>query len=166
MSTKDHEFIGVLENHSRFIGNALHTYERDPSIREELYQEVSLAIWRALDSFRGEASIKTFIARITHNIGVSHIRRVTRRPIATELHERVPSQTPSPERAVEALSAKQSLMQAINTLPINLRQVVGLYLEDFSHAEIAETLGISSGNVAVRLTRARSELSKIMESNK
>ena len=42
----------------------LSTYERDPSAREDMHQDLALAVWRALPSFRGAASHRTFIARI------------------------------------------------------------------------------------------------------
>jgi RNA polymerase sigma-70 factor (ECF subfamily) len=54
------------------------------------------------------------------------------------------------------------LQDAVRALPLARRQVVTLALEGFSHAEIAQALGISEGNVAVRLNRARSALSAVL----
>jgi RNA polymerase sigma-70 factor (ECF subfamily) len=48
-------------------------------------------------------------------------------------------------------------------LPLGLRQVVVLTLEGLSHAEVAEIVGISENNVAVRLTRAKATLSRLLE---
>ena len=48
----------------------------------------------------------------------------------------------------------------MQALPIGLRQVVVLTLEGLSNAEVADIVGISDNNVAVRLTRARAALSR------
>jgi RNA polymerase sigma-70 factor (ECF subfamily) len=54
-------------------------------------------------------------------------------------------------------------MLAIQTLPVSHRQMILLILEDLSHAEMAEILGITEGNVAVRLNRARKALKEALE---
>ena len=50
----------------------------------------------------------------------------------------------------------------MQALPIGLRQVVVLTLEGLSNAEVADIVGISENNVAVRLTRARAALSRLL----
>ncbi len=50
----------------------------------------------------------------------------------------------------------------MQSLPLNLRQVVVLTLEGLSHAEVADIIGISENNVAVRMTRARAELTRLL----
>tara|TARA_R110000824_G_scaffold256634_1_gene445661 strand:+ start:18271 stop:18774 length:504 start_codon:yes stop_codon:yes gene_type:complete len=163
---RDSELVALLNDHTSFIRNSLRTYERDQSRQEELYQEVALALWRALPSFRGEASHRTLIARITHNIGVSHIRRMMSRP-ATDLLEDIHiSDLASPEAEMQHQDQKRVLLTAIGKLPLGLQQSVTLHLEDFSNREIGEILGLSEGAVAVRLTRARASLSRLMEQQK
>lgn len=152
-----------LKQHARLIYKTLRVYEHNQDICDELYQEVALALWRALPSFRKEASIKTFIARITHNIAVSHVRKVTRRPFSIELDNEIKSETPSPEIQVDKIGKKELLLKAIFELPIKYRQVMVLYLEEFRQSEIADVLGISESNVAVRLSRARAKVTEKME---
>lgn len=162
----DSDLVTLLNEYTSFIRNSLRTYERDQSRQEELYQEVALALWRALPNFRGEASHRTLIARITHNIGVSHIRRMMSRP-ATDLLEDIHiSDLDSPEVEVQHQDQKRLLLTAIGKLPLGLQQAVTLHLEDFSNREIGEILGLSEGAAAVRLTRARASLSKLMEQQK
>lgn len=156
-------FADILQQYSGFIRSSLQTYEHDKAQREELYQDVALALWRALPGFRGEASYLTFIARITHNIGVSHVRKAMSRPTTEILEDSHVSSEKSPETQAQQKGQKEILLQAIGALPLGLRQTVSLYLEDFSNREIADILGLSEGNVAVRLTRARTRLSKYME---
>jgi RNA polymerase sigma-70 factor (ECF subfamily) len=58
---------------------------------------------------------------------------------------------------------RDQLRLAIQRLPLAYRQVVMLMLEELSHAEIAEVLGITENNVAVRLNRARKALKEALE---
>lgn len=67
------------------------------------------------------------------------------------------------DRERTALSIEQRrerLQAAVQSLPMGLRQVVVLTLEGLSHAEVADVVGITENNVAVRLTRARAALSR------
>ena len=58
---------------------------------------------------------------------------------------------------------RDRLRAAIQHLPLVYRQVIMLMLEDLSHAEIADVLGITESNVAVRLNRARKALKESLE---
>ena len=54
------------------------------------------------------------------------------------------------------------MQAAVRELPLGLRQVVVLTLEGLSNAEVADVVGISENNVAVRMTRARAELTRLL----
>ncbi len=164
--SREEIFAALLQEHTGFIHNSLNAYENNEAQRDELYQEVALALWRALPRFRGDASHRTLIARITHNIGVSHIRKAMSNPSTGPLEGKHLSDLPSPETEAVAQDNMRALLLAVNRLPLGLRQTVSLYLEDFSNREIAEILGLSEGNVAVRLTRARRSLSQLMEKSR
>jgi len=69
---------------------------------------------------------------------------------------------PDPERSLSIQQRHERLQRAVQDLPIGLRQVVVLALEGLSHAEIGDILGITENNVAVRLSRARTNLSRLL----
>jgi RNA polymerase sigma-70 factor (ECF subfamily) len=127
-----------------------------PADQDDLAQEISLALWTALPSFRGESSERTFVFRIAHNRGLSFLarRRVQR---GDELPE-VADGAPGPEARAAGRQDVEGLFAAIRALPVAYRQVLTLALEDVTHAEIAACLGITVENVAVRLSRARAAL--------
>lgn len=162
MRHSDEKFDELLAANASRIDRILSSYERRPAVRAELRQEVALALWQALPGFRGEASARTFVARIAHNIGASHVRRDVRRPGSETVDEALPSQAPGVEDALQRVQQRERLADAVRRLPLGQRQAVVLYLEDFSQAEIAATLGITEGAVAVRLTRARDALAASM----
>ena len=161
----ERQFDRIMADYGAALARLAASYEKFEAQREELAQEIALAIWQALPHFRGECSERTFIYRIAHNRSLSHVWKRT--PVHEDLQELEESRQPvDPEPHPEELAAQSKerarLMAAIQSLPLNHRQVILLLLEDLSHAEIAEVLGISENNAGVRLNRARKALKEIM----
>jgi RNA polymerase sigma-70 factor (ECF subfamily) len=165
----DAAFVAVLEAHDALLSRLVATYEADPARREELGQDVRLAIWQALPAFRGTSSLRTFIARIAHNRCVTHVAREARlRPLAggrpdTDAPDALAG-TPDhqPHLQLQAEQTFSALLDAVAALPLGPRQVISLALEGFTPEEIAATLGITRNNVAVRMNRARAALEKVL----
>ncbi len=136
-------------------------YELNPAVREELLQEVLLAIWESLPRLRDADRLLPFVLRIAHNLGASHVRAETRMPSPVPfddtLHDVADTAT------ADASARTQWLFEALATLPLKLRQVLMLQLEGFDYLEIADMLGISAENVGVRLHRARERLKSLSE---
>ena len=138
------------------------SYTRNQGDRDDLFQEISLAIWRALPRFRGDSSERTFIFRIAHNRGMSHIAKQKYYASADEPDEIVDPK-PDPETSLKSEQRYERLLQAIRSLPLQYRTVVTLMLEGMSYAEIADVAGLSESNVGVRLNRARDMLRNSLE---
>jgi RNA polymerase sigma factor (sigma-70 family) len=155
------QFGRILSEYGAAISRLAFGYEAVASVREELVQEIALAIWQALAHFRGECSERTFVYRIAHNRGLTHVgrRRPPHQPL-DELEESEQPIDPRPrlEEQVARTDQRARLMSAIQSLPVTHRQVIALALEGLSHAEIAEVMGITENNAAVRLTRIRKAL--------
>jgi RNA polymerase sigma-70 factor (ECF subfamily) len=124
--------------------------------REELEQEISLVIWQALPSWDQRASLKTFLFRVAHNRCIDLTRR---RP---EHHDPLTDDTiddaPDPERSLTTQQTLAHLRRAILTLPLPQRQALTLSLEDLTHQEIADILGVTPNHVGVLIHRARTAL--------
>lgn len=145
------------------ISRVAAAHERIPSRREELEQEILLAIWQALPRYRAESSVKTFVLRIAHHRSVDHVLRARREADRDELPEGLHDQRPTPEEQVSLAQRAQRLLQLVQTLPLGQRELVALALEGCSHQEIADIIGISLNNVAVRLSRARQFIQQNLE---
>lgn len=174
MRDKDRELERVLSIHAAALSRLAASYESRPALREELLQDIAFALWRALPTFRHEASEKTFVMRIATNRALSHIAaRKTdvlkgTHPVNSELMGRVPFKAdaalqavdphPRPEEEAANMQGAARLQAAVRGLPLALRQVMVLALEGLDHDESARVLGISAGNVAVRLHRAKTRL--------
>jgi RNA polymerase sigma factor (sigma-70 family) len=145
------------------IGRLTSSYESRAHAREDLLQDIRLAIWTALPRFRGDASLRTFVFRIAHNRALTHVwkRKKAGKP---EEPEDVVDARENPEASAIHDANRARLLEAVRGLPIPFRQVITLALEDLPHSEIAEVLGISENNVAVRMNRARNLLREILGS--
>ncbi|UTW56735.1 RNA polymerase sigma factor [Kordiimonas sp. SCSIO 12610] len=153
----------TLKNYSGMLSRIVASYEADPVLQQEVMQEVSLAIWRALPKFRGEGSEKAFVARVAQNICLTHVRKEVRRPRSVELDYDMKSDVASPEEQTEKEQQREKLLHAVRGLPLPMKQVVTLALEGFSHKEIGAALAISENNAMVRFSRAKGELKKALE---
>jgi RNA polymerase sigma factor (sigma-70 family) len=160
-SASEERFERIMREYGPAVSRLAASYEAVASGREELVQDIALAIWQALPHFRGECSERTFIYRIAHNRGLSHAwkRRPAHEPLEDLLESQQPiDPRPHPEEETARKHQRATLMSAIQSLPVTHRQMILLMLEDLSHAEIAEVLGITENNVGVRLNRARKAL--------
>ncbi len=158
-------FRTLLGEYGGALRRVAATYEADPTLREDLFQETCLAIWKALPKFRGESTPRTFLFRIAHNRGLSHGWKEGRLPGPLDEPETVVDATPSPEAAADRSQQRARLQEAVRQLPVGARQVLTLRLEGLTFREIAEVTGLTENNVTVRASRARKALKKILESS-
>lgn len=101
MNEKEQRFAELLRKHGPGLGRIAASYAR-PADQADLGQEISLAIWNALDGFRGDCSERTFIFRIAHNRALSHLAR--RRIEAGDLPR---SPTTRPDRKNRSLGGRK-----------------------------------------------------------
>jgi RNA polymerase sigma-70 factor (ECF subfamily) len=133
---------------------------------EDVLQETLLSAFRAIQSFDGRSSLKTWLYRIAYNAALMRLRR--HEPFTVSVDEPGPADEGKlvpqelfdwcclPERDFESAEARAELEQAIRELPEKLRAVFILReLEGLSTAETAQTLGIAGPVVKTRLHRAR-----------
>src|ERR1700733_12024922 len=123
------QFARILSEYGAAISRLAFSYEAVASVREELIQEIALAIWQALPHFRGDCSERTFVYRIAHNRGVTHVCR--RQPAHQPLDELSPHHEPAdprphPEEQAPITGLPDRLRSAIQRLPLAYRQVVML----------------------------------------
>ena len=161
--SREARFARMLGDFGPSLDRLASAYEADPAERDDLLQDISFALWRALPSFRGECSERTFVYRIAHNRGLTH--RARRRLRVTEPLERagvIADPGADPEQATIRTLTRERLQAAVRRLPEGARQVVILSLSGLGAAEIGEVLGITENNAAVRLSRARRALKDLL----
>lgn len=134
------------------------TYEANFHLRQELLQEISLAVWQALEKFKGDSSVKTCVLRVAHNKAITHIAYHAKQPrndSYCEVETPQPSQQASSDEQIVQQQQIQAMLNEIRKMPIRTRQVVTMSMEGLSYSEIADACGISDTNAGVILNRAR-----------
>lgn len=154
-------FRRLLGEFSPAIQRLASSYEADPALREDLVQEILLAVWEAIPRFRGESSERTWLYRIAHNTAISSAvsrkRLRGREEILPETFEPL-SSSESPEWMLARDQQRQALLREIRELPLNDRRVMTLHLDGLSYAEIEQVTGLSQSAIATRLSRSRARL--------
>ena len=160
----ERRFDQLMAENGGALARLAASFTNAPADRDDLVQEMALAIWRALPKFRGECSARTFLFRVAHNRAVSHlVRRRSAPPSATVEDTQVRDPAPDPEAGLARGQQGERLRRAVHSLPPAYRQVVTLMLEGMDYSEIAQVLGLSESNVGARLSRARQMLRESME---
>lgn len=170
--SKDSANVSVEELFDRLLnenGAALHrlagAFTETAADRDDLFQEMVLAIWQALPNFRGESSARTYLFRIAHNRATAFLVRRRIVPMKPDEELLLADPRPNPEKQIGAQQERRQLLSAVRRLPLVYRDVIALALEGLSYREIAEVLGVSETNVGVRMNRARAGLRKLLGKN-
>jgi RNA polymerase sigma-70 factor (ECF subfamily) len=156
-------FESIVADFGPLISRIASSYEADPSLREDLTQQIFLAVWQAMPTWRAESSLKTFIARVAQNRSISFVTKQVRQGPVAELPERIEADAPNPEEQVIKINEREMLMEATRRLPLPQRQVIILVLEGFTYPEISEMLEIPPNALALRLSRAKAALKSMLE---
>ena len=126
----------------------------------DIAQEVWIQIFRALPTFRGDAQFSTWAHRIAVNRTLNTLRRARR---LMGIHEELTEETAMVEDDVEQPFVRESIGQALEKLPPGARTVFVLHdVEGFTHEEIADQLGITSGGSKSQLFKARAKLRRLL----
>ena len=136
-------------------------YEADPDKQRDLIQEIHVELWVSLRLFDGRCSLQTWVHRIAHNVGASHVvrsRRLASRLVDLEsLEGEIPA---GAEAQVERRYSSAFLLDLIRRLKPLDRQIMMLYLEGETAASIAEVTGLSGANIATKIHRIKNVLKK------
>lgn len=153
------EFHRIIEQHKGILFKVAKTYCRNDEDRQDLLQEMMIQIWKSLNKYNDTFAITTWLYRISLNIAISFYRKNANRqnsniPLIEEL---VSIQDEISIEKQEQLSLLERFISELNDLD---KAIMLLYLEDKSHAEIADIMGLSVTNVGTKLGRIKEKLKK------
>jgi len=152
-------FTALLERHRGIVVKVAGTYTRGTEERAELMQEIAAQLWRAYPRYDPARSFSTWMYRIALNVAISALRERRRdddhlAPLSGEALDIADPAASDPLRELQV----RALHRFIAALPPLDRALMLLYLDDRSHAEIAEVLGISEGNAATKVSRLKQRI--------
>lgn len=134
----------------------------DEALAKDLTQEVFIKVWESLTSFREEASIATWIYRITVNTCLLQLRKkkyLKGKEVFEKFAESPEDFQPSKENQLK------KMYQCINKLPKDSRGIILLELEGLPQKKIAEIMGLSHEAVRVRIHRVKNSLTKCVKND-
>jgi RNA polymerase sigma-70 factor (ECF subfamily) len=148
--------------HGESMRRLVRGYEADADRQRDLLQEMHIELWRSLAGFDHRCSLRTWVYRVAHNVGADQIarrRKHAERWVELEALSADPSAQAGEalEQRREALAELQALIHQLAPLD---RQIILLYMEGATAAEIAEVTGITSTNAATKIHRIKKLLNR------
>ncbi|MBT29046.1 MAG: RNA polymerase subunit sigma-70 [Thalassobius sp.] len=152
----DH-FLESLEKHKGIIYKIANAYCKNDEDRKDLIQEIITQLWKSHSRYNNEYKFSTWVYRIALNVSISFYSQYKKR---ANIHHRlnlesiqlVHEESPRPDENL------QQLQRFISELKELDKALILLYLDQKSHNEIAEILGISTSNVATKIARIKMKL--------
>ena len=158
-------FRDVLTEFGPAVRRLCAGYERNEASRLDLEQDIFLNLWKALPRYRGDASLRTWVYRIAHNVASRHVRQAMRAPTSRGADERIDTRISDgarPDEAVSQADARSKLRVCIQQLRPLDRQIIMLFLEDIPQTEIGQITGLTQANISTRVHRIKGELTRMM----
>jgi RNA polymerase sigma-70 factor (ECF subfamily) len=128
--------------------------------RQDLFQDIIIQLWKAYPKFRGDAKFGTWLYRIGLNVAITQYRKHKNRIYATDI-ESLNLELPEEIYSTQEEEKFQAMHHAIEQLNDIEKAIVMLYLEDKSYDDMEEILGISNGNLRVKMNRIKEKLRQI-----
>jgi RNA polymerase sigma-70 factor, ECF subfamily len=155
---KYEEFLSIIEANKGIIYKIANSFCRDGDDRKDLAQEIILRLWKSFESYNDQFKHSTWIYRIALNVAISHYRKERSRtkinlPLQGDIFY-----IADLENSNKDGEKVHFLTRFISELKELDRALMLLYLEEKSHKEIAQILGISETNVSTRIGRIKSIL--------
>ena len=162
MENPEPVFEKMISENQLLIHKVCNIYGRSEADREDLFQEITIQLWKSYASFEHRSKLSTWLYRVALNTAIAQQRREKRMPQTTSLSE-VEMRIPNAGKSEKDEEALQDLQQAIRKLKSMERAIIFLYLEEKSYQEIADIIGISPKNVGVKIVRIKAKLLKILK---
>lgn len=156
----------VFDEWLRFHGAILHRVANGFATgadKDDLMQELLVALWRAVPAFAGASKVSTFIYRVAHNAALTWRRGTATYRRRVEEFGAEPRNDSDREEDARADEALALIYAQIRRLPPVDRSLILLQLDGVSYAAIAEIHGITDNQVGVRLSRIRQKLADAMK---
>jgi RNA polymerase sigma-70 factor (ECF subfamily) len=151
-------WVAIVERFSAYVYAIANRFGLPEDGVEDVFQEVFMRVFTRLDSLRDDAALKPWIAQLTRRAAIDRLRSEVREVSALDA-DRLASEEPALEQIEEAMT----VYRAVDELPSPYRDAIRLFfLEDWSYRAISETLGISGGTVASRISRGLGMLREVL----
>lgn len=155
MDKKD-AFITAIKENQSLIYKIASIYTKSIEDRNDLKQEISYQLWKSFDTFNQKSSLNTWMYRVAMNVAIHHLKIAKRKILTVPMDEQFLYFHEVYNSEIE--EKWEIFKQHIDNLNLLDKGIVILYLENKSHEEIAQIIGISTSNVGTKLSRIKEKL--------
>ena len=157
----EQKFVSDLEENQNIVHKICRLYTNNQDAHNDLFQEISIQLWRAYPKFRGDSKFSTWMYRVALNTAITLYRK-SKRTIKTHDFESVSFKIEATDYDDTEEEQLKLLYKAVHHLSDIEKALVFLYLEDKNYKEIALTMGITEVNARVKMSRVKNKLRKIL----
>ncbi len=160
-SELEQKFVNLLEKHQNIVHKICRMYADNEAQHKDLFQDITVQLWKAYPKFRGEAKFSTWMYRVALNTAITLYRK-QKRGIKTQNIDSVGFKIEADyydDTTEQNLKLMYAAVKELNDID---KALVFLYLEDKNYTEISETLGISEVNARVKMNRIKKKLKTII----
>jgi len=157
----EHNFVELLEKHQNIVHKVCRLYTNNYDAHNDLFQEITIQLWKAFPKFRGDSKFTTWMYRVGLNTAITLYRK-SKRSIKTQEFDAIQFKISAEEYDSTEEEQLKLMYQAVHQLNDIEKALVFLYLEDKDYREISETLGISEVNARVKMNRVKKKLKTIL----
>lgn len=149
-------FIKTIQENEGLIYKVASFYTDCKDDRDDLVQEIIFNLWKSFETFKHKSSWSTWMYRIAMNVAIFYLKKNKRKVTTVSVDLEVLN---FPETEMNDSEEKLQILQKhIKGLNLFDKGILMLYLDNKSHEEIAEIIGISKSNVGTKLSRIKIKL--------
>lgn len=162
MATIQETFMQLLDEYKAIIYKIAAVYAVTEESQKDLFQEITINLWTAYGTFRGESKVSTWLYRIALNTAITNYRRNKHYQKQVDLAHQEVMDLPNYTEVdwSEEAGLLQKAIQKLNALD---KAVILLYLEEKSYQEISAVTGISQAAVGMRVKRIKEKLTLLLK---
>jgi len=157
----EHQFVTALEDNQNIVHKVCSLYTNGRDAHNDLFQEITIQLWKAYPKFRGESKFSTWMYRVALNTAITLYRKSKKR-VQTQDFDSVIFKIKTDEYDPTEEQQLTLMYKAVKQLGDIEKALVFLYLEDKNYSEISDTLGISEVNARVKMNRIKTKLRTIL----
>lgn len=161
MKSIEKEFVKLMSENQRLVHKVCKIYTDNPLDHDDLFQEITLQLWKSFTTFRGDAKFSTWAYRIALNTAMTLYRK-KHKTIDTE-NDRDLYQIKIKYEEYTEDERLQTIYNAIHLLSDIEKALIMMFLDNKTYREISEILGITEGNARVKMNRAKEKLKSMIK---
>ena len=150
-----------LQDNQNIVHKVCSLYTNNSDAHNDLFQEITIQLWKAYPKFRGESKFSTWMYRVALNTAITLYRK-SKKQVRTQDYDDFIYKIRSDDYDETQEQQLKLMYNALRQLGDIDKALVFLYLEDKDYSEIADTLGISEVNARVKMNRIKKKLRTIV----